>query len=273
VSGAEWRLSPELDDRADWAPALRDIDAVVHLAGRAHITDPSSDEERRCRRINTDGTRRLARCSVQCGVKHFIYASSSHAVAARAETMLTRETNAQPVSAYGRSKFAAEQALREETAGTASAWTILRPPAVYGAGHQGNLARLQRVVGLGIPLPVRSVRNRRSFLGAENFADFIVRGCLGNPAADGKIFYPADEEDFSTAQLVALMSDAAGRRTPVFALPSQLLAALAMLPGFGLLGTLISSLFVDKGPSRRELGWSAPRSTQSLITGKPSASI
>lgn len=269
LSGVEWRSSPELSGSADWSSVLRGVEAVVHLAGRAHINGLSSEEELHCGRINADGTRQLARYAVESGVEHFVYASSSHAVAARSEDMLTRQTIARPVSAYGRSKLAAEQALREQTDGTTCAWTILRLPAVYGAGHRGNLARLQRVAGLGIPLPVRSVSNRRSLLGAVNFADFIARGCLGNPAAYRKIFYPADDEDFTTRQLIELMAGARGRLSRTFSLPPVMLTVLASVPRLGLLRTLTSSLFVDKEPSRLELNWSAPHGTRSLMAGKP----
>ena len=54
-----------------------------------------------------------------------------------------------PTDAYGRSKLAAEEALRA----SGVPFTILRPVLVYGAGVKGNLARLMRLSQSPWPLP------------------------------------------------------------------------------------------------------------------------
>ena len=41
----EWRQSPELSALADWKPALDGIDAVVHLAGRAHLAPDGCNQQ------------------------------------------------------------------------------------------------------------------------------------------------------------------------------------------------------------------------------------
>jgi nucleoside-diphosphate-sugar epimerase len=260
----EWCTAPELGPEANWSDCLRDIEAVVHLAGLAQVGSARVDSAvgRRYQRINVDGTRTLARQAAAAGVKQFIYLSSCHAVAAESDEMLTRDTLPQPVSIYGRSKLAGEEAVRRELAGTGCQWTILRPPAVYGPGNQANLARLARLVQSGLPLPFAGIDNRRSFLGVANLADLVVRCCLGNPRAFEKVYYPADDRDVSTPELIGLLANSAGRPPRLFALPAKM---RTLLIGFGPLRPLISSLFVDREPLRSELGWVAPFQAQNVL--------
>lgn len=263
----EWRPAPDLGRRADWSPLLRGIDAVVHLAGMAHVTRAAGTREQLFRRVNVEGTRQLARQSSRAGVKHFIFGGSCHAVTSESDDMLTAKTSPRPTSAYGRSKLDAEHVLQAELEGTGHAWTILRMPPVYGPGNKANLARLADMVRSGVPFPLAAVNNRRSILGVSNLTDFIARRCLGNPASYGRIYYPADEADISTADLVRLLAEVSGTRARFFKMPPVLLELLGGLPGFQPLRKLTRSLFVDSSTARRELQWSPPHPTRDLLAG------
>src|SRR6476661_3635341 len=66
-----------IDGGTDWSPALRDVDAVVHLANRAHVLrDVSSDSLADYRRVNVDGTLRLAEQAAAVGIRRFVFVSS-----------------------------------------------------------------------------------------------------------------------------------------------------------------------------------------------------
>ncbi len=210
--GIFYVASPQLGRAADWSQALTGIDAVVHLAGLAAVdlTGNTSGIEAEYQSVNVEATRALAKQAMGAGVKQFVFTSSLHAVAADSDERITEETEPRPVSAYGRSKLAAEKALQEELRGSTCAWTILRPPLVYGLGNQGNFGLLLRLVKMGIPLPLASVRNRRSFLYIENLVDLITV-CLGNAKALRKTYLPSDGEDVSTPELIrAIMRASAG---------------------------------------------------------------
>ena len=278
--------SPELGPEADWSESLADVDAVVHLAGLAHVTSERSDAEtdNKYLRINVEGSQKFAEQCAASGVKHFVFLSSCHAVAAESDQVLTDCTIPHPVTAYGRSKLAAEGAIKSVLADSDCAWTILRPPLVYGPGNTANFGLLVKLVQTGIPLPLSSVSNRRSFIYVENLADLIT-ACLGNPKAFGKTFYPSDGEDVSTPELIrAIARTAHGvehgswsmehgasigeqisevgeptRHSPrLFPFPESILKAAGRLPGLGALRKLTSSLYVDSKPIRRELGWTPP---------------
>ena len=201
--GIFYVASPGLRPDADWMPALSGIDAVVHLAGRAHVTSEKigAETEQAYFRINAEGTRALAKPCTAAGVQQFIFLSSCHAVAAESDDAITEDTPPHPVSVYGRSKLAAEKAIQQELDGTTCAWTFLRPPLVYGPGSKANFGLLVKLVRTGIPLPLASARNRRSFIYVENLVDLIAT-CLGSPKAFGKTFLPSDGEYVSTPELI-----------------------------------------------------------------------
>jgi nucleoside-diphosphate-sugar epimerase len=279
--------SPELGPEANWSEALAGIDAVVHLAGLAHVTSERSgvETEKKYLRINSEGSRKLAEQCACAGVKHFVFFSSCHAVAAESDDVLTDQNLPQPVTAYGRSKLAAEEVIKSALADSDCAWTILRPPLVYGPGNKANFGLLVKLVKSGVPLPLASVRNRRSFIYVENLVDLIAT-CLGNAKAFRKTFYPSDGEDVSTPELIRAIAHAsasveedrrgkigdgsatrnpspATRHSPrLFPFPESALKVMGRVPGLGVLRKLTSSLYVDSEPIRCELGWTPPFSLE-----------
>jgi len=280
--GIEWRRAPELGPGADWSSVLSGAEGVVHLAGRAHIGTKTKLEENLHRRINELGTLRLVNQAAAEGVRHFVFVSSIGAVTESSDSMVTEATPCRPTNPYGQSKLAAEEEVKSASANMA--WTILRPPLVYGPGNPGNMRRLFQLMQTGLPLPLASVRNRRSFIFVRNLADVITL-CPGNPHAFGKVFLPSDGDDLSTPDLLraivrvqALRKGQSGRSKPrigderatgagraagdarLFPFPERVLKAMGQLPGFDALRKLTSSLYVDSKPISRDLGWS-PRFT------------
>ena len=64
------------------------------------------------RKINVDGTRKLAEISQGSAISRFVYVSSSH-VYAPSDSLLLESSNVRPLGPYAEQKFEAEQALVE----------------------------------------------------------------------------------------------------------------------------------------------------------------
>lgn len=249
----------DLGPETDWSAALAGCDAVVHCAARAHILDDrSADPLSAFRRVNRDGTIRLAQQAQTAGIRHFLFLSTIkvNGETTPDDTPFTAAAPPAPQDAYGIAKAEAETGLR------AMVWpilTIVRPPLVHGPGVKGNLARLVRAVAKGVPLPLGLAGNRRSLVGVDNLADAVAflleRGAGGT-------YLIRDDGDLSTAQLIRAVAAALGRPARLLPVPPVLLRGAARLLGRqGTADRVLGSLVVDDTPLRA-LGWAPPHTLQ-----------
>ena len=249
----------DLSATTDWAAALKDIDVVVHLAGRAHVLkEDATDPLAECRRVNRDATLNLARKAAAAGVKRFVFVSTVKVNGEGREAPYTTLDLPHPRDAYAVSKWEAEQGLHEIAVQTGLEVVILRPPLIYGPGVKANFLRLLQAVDRGVPLPLGAANNRRSLLYVENFASALL-ACLTHPEAAGKTYFVRDGEDTSSAELVRRLARALGRSARLLPVPPALLRMAGATLGKGAaIDRLLGSLTVDDSPLRRELGWTPP---------------
>jgi nucleoside-diphosphate-sugar epimerase len=258
----ETRIVGSLGAETAWTAALTGIDAIVHLAGRAHIMrDHVADPEAAFRAINIEATLRLAREAARLGVRHFVFMSSVKVNGeATAGRPFAADDTPNPADAYARSKWVAEQGLSQLARADNGRFrvTVLRPPLVYGPGVRANFLTLLRAVAAGWPLPLGAVDNRRSLIFVDNLAD-AVAVALREPAGPFETFLPSDGEDISTPELIRRIALAMNRPARLFPLPPALLAGLGRLAGrAGAVERLTGSLQVDGGAFRQRFGWTPP---------------
>lgn len=257
----------DIAEERRWSRHLRGIDVVIHLAGRVHVMrETSHDPLARFREVNVQGTLRLAESAMAAGVRRFVYLSSIKVNGeATDEVPFNAEDAPRPQGAYAQSKYEAEQALLSLATRGDMDVVIIRPPLVYGAGAGGNFARLVRLVKLGLPLPFRSVRNRRSLLAVGNLVDFIET-CITHPAASNQVFLVSDGQSPSTAELIEGIARHLGRRARLFALPPTGWRVLRRIPGLrGTVARLCDSLVVDITKAQRVLGWRPPETLDQAL--------
>ena len=251
-------VSPELDSDADWSIALKGCYAVVHLAARAHILDEISnlDNDAKYYQINTKATVCLLEQAIVTGVKRFIFISSIGAVADTSSEPLKVNCQCYPSTSYGRSKLAAEVAIKEICAAAKICYTIIRPALVYGPKNPGNMARLLKIADSGIPLPLSALDlNCRSFIGISNLVD-LIRLCLDHPASANQTFHASDNDDISTSELLRRMGKALGKPVRNLPIPQGLLKTGLKLVGKGkLVDKLCGDLRVDISKTKQLLGW------------------
>lgn len=243
----------------DWQALLADNDAVVHLAALTHDGTRGASNAH-FRAINVDVSVRVAEAALACGIKHFVYLSS---IKVNGESSIrdderihiyTGSDPAMPEDDYGRSKLAAEQALRALWSSANGALTILRPPLVYGPGQKGNLLRLMNLVARGVPLPCAAINNRRSLVYVDNLVAAI--SCALAVSVPGVRCFTLADAEVSTAQLVRALARGLGVRPHLFAVPAVGLRWLTSWPFIGSsVRRLTDSLVVDASAIRAELGW------------------
>ncbi|MDO8597054.1 MAG: SDR family oxidoreductase [Sulfuricaulis sp.] len=240
----------------DWSEALRGVEAVIHLAARTHVMrETAPDPLAEYRRVNVEATRTLARAAAAGGVRRFIFLSSIKVNGESNIVPFTEKDSPSPEDAYGQSKLEAERALAQISAASRLETVILRPPLVYGPGVKGNFLRLMRAIGHGVPLPFGAIHNQRSLIYLGNLIDAIVL-CLEHPAAAGKIYLLADNENVSTPDLIRAIAGAMAEPARLFPFPPILLRAAGTVLGKpGAVARLLGSLRVDNSRIKREFGW------------------
>lgn len=246
---------------ADWDAHLRGVSAIVHLAARAHrMNEVGRDAEPLYRRDNVEATAVLSRAAVRAKVSRFVFISSVKAMGESTpiDAPWNEMSPCNPVDAYGRTKLAAEQELRDQCARSGLPAVILRPPLLYGAMVKGNMLRLISWIGRGVPMPLACVRNSRSLLSVGNLADAIA-AAIEHPAAVGQTYMVSDGEDMSTPELIRRIARACGKQARLLPMPRSALLLGARLAGRSdEAARLLGSLRVDSSLIRRQLGWTAP---------------
>jgi nucleoside-diphosphate-sugar epimerase len=259
-AGVESIAVGDLGPETDWTRAVEGIDAIVHLAARVHMTgEDAGDALPRFRAVNAAGSAALARAARTAGVRRLVLLSTTTVYGDRSHGRPFDESSPPaPATPYAQSKLEAEQLVAGILNGSPTELVVLRPPLVYGPGAKGNFARLVRLVQRGIPLPLGSVRNKRSLVFVDNLADAIMRA-LDHPAATGRTYVVSDGEDVSTPDLIARLAAALGRQPRLFAVPPALLRLVGALLGRGdEIGRLLDDMAVDSSRIRTELGWRPP---------------
>ncbi len=260
AAGIEVCRVADIGPDTDWSAALEGIDAVVYLAARVHVMDERhGDPLAEYRRVNAEGTRRLAEAASAAGVRRLVLLSTVKVNGETTPGAPFRDGDPpHPREPYGVSKLEAERALFEVAAGGALEATVLRPPLVYGAGVKGNFLELLELCAKAPPLPLAGIANRRSLIHAANLADAVLR-CLDHPGAAGKTYLVADGEPVSTPELVRRLAAALGRPARLFPVPGALLRLAGAVTGkAAAVERLCDSLIVDDGKIRLELDWTPP---------------
>ena len=248
----------ELSPETDWSAASREIDVIVHLAGRAHIFRDRAVEDYYS--TNVGASRSLAEAAARSGVKRLVFVSSVKAMGERSSTdrPWTEDEPCFPQDSYGKSKREAELALFDVAKRAHIEVVVLRPPVVYGPGVGANIYRMLRAIDRGWPLPLRSVKNRRSFIFVGNLVDAMIRA-MEHSKASGGTFLVSDGKDLSTPELIRAIARAFGKPARLVPVPPALLRFGGAILGLSEeVERLLGSLTVDITKIRRLLDWEPP---------------
>jgi UDP-glucose 4-epimerase len=237
---------PDLSESFDWQPFLQGCDAVIHLAGIAH----TPADEITYDQVNRRATEKLAQAAERGGI-HLIFVSSIAAQSgSSSEHELSEDDTPQPINAYGRSKLAAEQAIRASGA----ALTILRPVVMYGEGEKGNFAFIHKISSLPIPLPFGGLKAKRSVLSIENFCS-AIEFVLTNSRARGETFIVSDPEPVAVPELIARHRATFSRSPGMLSIPEKRIERLLKLTGQNAIWQKIGCPLVARPRKLLAFGW------------------
>ena len=218
----------------DMKNEIPEVDAIIHLAGKAHDTKNQASAETYFK-INRDLTIKIFDyfCA-HPNIKKFVFFSTAKAAADKVDGILTEDVVPSPVGPYGESKIAAEQCILNTMKNRPDDFKdrgvyIFRPCMIHGPGNKGNLNLLYNVVKKGIPWPLGAFENRRSFTSVENIC-FAVNGVLTKDVPSG-IYNMGDDEALSTNELIEEICKSLGKKAHIWKLPKGLMYAVAKIGG------------------------------------------
>jgi UDP-glucose 4-epimerase len=203
-------------DPAVLEPALRGIDAVIHLASQTgvqpSVDDPAADFEG-----NTQATFRVLDTCRRLGVRRVVFASSGAAVG-EVPPPMHEEVVAKPLSPYGASKLAGEAYCRAFAASFGMETVALRFSNVYGpySPHKKNAVPsfVKRCL-TGEPIVIYGDGSQtRDFIHVEDLSDAILRATTAD-GIGGEVFQVATGLETSIAELAALVKDVVGSSSEI----------------------------------------------------------
>lgn len=240
--GVRYTFSWDFLDKPNEIP---DVDAIIHLAGKAHDTKNQSAADVYFK-VNTGLTQKIFDWYLaHPTAKKFIQFSTVKSAADRVEgDFLTEECIPTPVGPYGESKIAAENYIIEKFAPEAlkrpfhnftdedavvdgKKVYIMRPCMIHGPGNKGNLNLLYGVVSKGIPWPLGAFENKRSFTSIGNLQE-VIKGLLTKDAPSG-IYHMGDDEALSTNELIEVICSVQGKKAHIWNIPRGLMNGFAKI--------------------------------------------
>jgi lipopolysaccharide/colanic/teichoic acid biosynthesis glycosyltransferase/dTDP-4-dehydrorhamnose reductase len=246
-------------DRDCLRAALFNCDVYIHLAARAHILQTERGASKTdYELINKDLTLLIAEVALQENVKHFIFLSSVKVNGDMSFYPLSESDVTDPKDVYGRSKLDAELGLLALGMNNQMIITIIRPPLVYGPGVKANFFNLMNWIFWSLPVPFKSIQNRRSFVYLGNLVSAIHQVIFLTPRSSG-IYFVSDGDDISSQDLFSKLAKHLNSLSLSIPIPSAVLFAVGKIIGKeALISRLLGSLQVDSSFFMKTFNWVPP---------------
>jgi nucleoside-diphosphate-sugar epimerase len=203
--------------------ALDGVETVFHLAGTTKAASPDAYY-----RGNAGGTEHLLRaCERQGGpALRLIHVSSLAAAGPSRDALgIAEDAEPHPVSHYGKSKLAAERAVRSSRLGASA--TIVRPAVVYGP-RDIDVLEVFRSVARGVLLKIGLGDSYFSFIHVRDLAGALL-AAAESPRAAGGTYFAANPAPVSWREFAARAASIMNRRFTTVTAPRS----VAYLAGWG----------------------------------------
>jgi nucleoside-diphosphate-sugar epimerase len=204
-----------IEDEAARLALVEGVDVVFHVAGLV-----AARSEVEFLRVNRDGAAALATTSAQAGVGRFVLVSSLAATGpSRPGHPVDEASGPGPVTAYGRSKRAGEEAAR--AAGVSL--TVLRPAAVYGPRDRAFLSVFRAAAWGFVPL-LGDGRQEVTLVHAADLARALIAAAT-SAVTLGRTYHVGNPEPVTQRAFAAAVGRAVGRPVRCVTLPGPVVRA------------------------------------------------
>lgn len=207
-------------------PALFGVDYVIHLAGLVKARKVEQYFE-----VNQKGTLNLVNTikNHSLPIRKFVLVSSAAAGGPSTGRPRTEADPAAPLTTYGRSKLAAEEAIRPFF--DLLPITILRPPGVYGPGDT-EIFTLFDMVNKGLRVYMAGGHNRVQLIYVDDLAR-AIKAAMCAPQSCGRVYTVAAAEAHTIRDMLDMIGRLLDKRGIALSLPLWLVNFIAVLSEVG----------------------------------------
>ncbi|MGX1771638.1 NAD-dependent epimerase/dehydratase family protein [Nocardia brasiliensis] len=239
----------DLRDTAALSAAVRDVDAVCHLAGRTRVRESFADPLGYFE-INVGGTVALLRAMGECGVRKLVFASTAAVFGAPEVQPMSEDLPDHPPHPYAASKHAAESVIAAHAATGALDAIILRLFNIAGGDDRDPTRIIPRILATAAgDSPMLAVNGDgsavRDYVHIHDAAEAFVAAVERGTPVPCRTYNIGSETGTSVNELIAAAHEATGRPIPV-----EYRSAQPEPP----------RLVSDSTRARRELDWTPTRS-------------
>jgi nucleoside-diphosphate-sugar epimerase len=222
-------------------------EAIVHLAAKVHAIDGVGAEQD-YEAVNVAGTKHILDAAVRSGINRIVFASSVKVFGEETSRCVDETQAPNPRTAYGRSKWRAEQLVSEYAERHGLTAVSLRFPMVYGPTTKGNLYRMIEAIDQGKFPALPRLLAVRSLLHVQNSVQAVCL-CLRASSFKRAAYIVADTDPYCVTDLYDWLRAGLGKAPPRCRVP------LWILKGGARCGDMLQAIS----------GRSVPLTTQQLI--------
>ena len=248
-----------IDKNTNWNNALENVKTIIYCAGIAHNKFKNKKKIKSAYEdISTHGVKNLVAQAAFLGIDKFIFISSIGVNGKDSFYPLTENSAYNPNDMYSDYKIKTELLLLDLSKIYEMEFLIVRPPLVYSKNAPGNFNNLIKLIETGLPLPFKSIKNKRSFVALDNIVDFII--LISSSAKLKKsryeIFLISDDEFFSTPYFIYKIAEKIKKKVILFPVPVFFVKLiLFMCFKSRLIPSIFNSLIIDNSKAKKQFGW------------------
>jgi len=242
--------------------ALNGVETVFHCAGIIH---PKNVKE--FYKINVDGTKNILEAGIKANAKKFVHISSNSAQGNNVERAILMKEDQQehPAKNYGKSKYKAEQIVKEAQKSGKINTVILRPCWFYGIRQPDRMTKLMKMIKNGHPIIFGDGKNLRSMTYIDNLVDLMML-VEANDKANGQTYWAADERPYETLEIYQEIANELGVKlnprfipkivSQMFELADDVFQGVGMYNiNFHVAGEMTKDIACDISKAKNELGY------------------
>ena len=177
---------------------ISDVSIFIHIAGKAHgnFSSEIGNEEYSC-------LKQLLNLCQKNNIKKFIYMSSVSVYGLNfSEKHVHANSTPNPQNEYAKSKLRCEKYIEEFCIFNNINFIIIRSPIVLCADAPGNLNKLKKVLNKKIPLPFKSLKNKKSVISINHLTEFIFSLIAEGSFIKNRVVLVCSKDSMSTREII-----------------------------------------------------------------------